>query len=142
MNKEHVQIAIDCMEEVVNEGRAFDMGDWQNESFKIAGTQEDLLSCGYAACFGGWLALYPGFIEKGGSVDLAFGRPLYAGDGGEEAVSSFLEIEEDAAEQIVALGGCQDPIYDAINVQEIKPQQVLNALIHLRDNGNIDGCTF
>jgi len=91
MNKVNVQKAIDIMKRA---GK-IDMRVWQGLNLELCETEEDLHSCGTAACLAGWIAVSPDWKSDGG--DRCWnGSPLIDANGrtidGVEAIAYWLDI--------------------------------------------------
>ena len=139
MNKANVQKAINVMQRVVDQNRAFDMAVWQDDAIcGVRHTEKDLHECGMAACFGGWVAVSPEFHKDGGLAD-DYGLPYLTGArGGVPSIAKWLGISIDDASD---LAGLLPYLYwgDALESERhtVTAQEVLDVLVRLRDTGSI-----
>ena len=132
MNKSNVSIAIAVMERVEAGERRLNMCSWvdcepadQNAMTKEA----DLIDCGTAACFGGWLASSPEWFAQGGSN--MEGMPLLDGFEGSHAVAKFLDT--DVAYELCATDPSRGKNLYGKDVSEIGVEDVLDKLYELRE---------
>lgn len=133
MNLINLNKAIAVMERVKARGDAFEMSTWQKPHIPLArnslgqcyvnymSTEEELHTCGTAACFAGWVAVSPEFIADGGGTG-NYGRPQFIASCGEQvsnelAIAEWLEIEYSDAAMIT---GC-DPISQGMSAGYGKP---------------------
>lgn len=139
MNKDNVQKAINVMQRVVDQNRAFDISRWQEgDSSCIQETEGLLHTCGMAACFGGWVAVSPEFQADGGWVGLK-GMPAISGtSAGASTIAKWLGIPTGAANNLT---GVFQRLYwgdELISERHtVTAQEVLDVLIRLRDTGSI-----
>ena len=144
MDKEHMQIVIDVMTRVRDQGRAFDFKDWQScddEGFGFARTEQELRKCGSPACVGGWLAVSPEFAAAGGKVGI-WGRPNYVGQDVRYSLPKFLDLPRPATWDLFSIRGVRGTlsIYGYLcgvefsRRAEITPAHVVEAFTRLRDN--------
>lgn len=63
-------------------------------------TEEDMHTCGTAACFAGWVAVSPEFKADGGVV-LGGGTPLFGGKTESDAIAAWLGISDKLASNLV-----------------------------------------
>ena len=145
MNKKHIQIVIDVMTRVRDQGRAFDFSQWQGFDYgdDPVITERELHTCGSPACVGGWLAVSPEFAAVGGSVGEC-GQPIYREEEGVTGpLSRFLDIPFDVIEALFAytVGAATGTIeaYKYLcgvsfeEVSDITPAHVVEAFTKLRD---------
>ena len=139
MNKDNVQKAIKVIQRVVDQGRSFDMGSWQDDTgCVIQRTEVELHECGTAACFGGWVAVSPEFQADGG-LPTDSGMPsLPNARAGSPAIATWLDISDDDANELtgiyVNLYWGEDPVDEH---HTVTAQEVLDVLVRLRDTGSI-----
>jgi hypothetical protein len=101
MNKVNVQKAIDIMKRAGN----LDMRSWQGLNLELCETEEDLRSCGTAACLAGWIAVSPDWKADGG--DRCWnGSPLIEANertiDGVKAIAYWLDIPFSYASKLCA----------------------------------------
>ncbi len=122
-NKKNVQDAINIMERA---GKV-DMYDWQNIHEGVsASTEEELHTCGTAACFAGWVAVSPEFKAFGGRV-CKVGAPLGpTGSYGEVAIGEYLGIDRKLAEKLTFIDGGYE-LYGK-RVEDVTKEDVIEKL--------------
>lgn len=142
MNIENVNKAISVMERVKARGDKVDMSDWQNSEFGFGDSEQDLHTCGTAACFAGWLAVSPEWAADGGSVTLS-GAPKMGGYFllPMAAVAAWLGIGEHHCNllcgSVNGLSMAHPLVYPGFNLAEVGVDEVLTALYRLRDTGSV-----
>jgi hypothetical protein len=146
MNIENVNKAIAVMERVRARGDRVDMRDWREYPFEYmqepARSEEDLHTCGTAACFAGWVAVSSEWVEDGGTATRA-GCPKMPGKSGVRAVADWLGMEYMECAFLCATTGAKAYasrlVYPKVAgvVVDIDAEQVLAALYRLRDTGTV-----
>ena len=99
MNIENLNKAI----AVMTRAGKIDMGRWQNTTVGISSTEnetdtvketeEEIHSCGTAACFAGWIGVSPEWKEFGGVID-GDGEPVLGKLSACKALSLWLDLPE------------------------------------------------
>ena len=134
MNKDNVQKAINVMQRVVDQKRAFGITMWQDTEDDIVTQEEVLHNCGTAACFGGWVAVSPEFQEGGGYADNWSGQPSLEDETGYKAIAHWLGISRYVAQSLCAVGGVWCVTYpNASSIGDVTSKDVIKALEVLRD---------
>lgn len=146
MNKVNVEIAINIMQRVIDRKSAFNMSDWQDtDDINLAAqTEKELLDCGTAACFAGWIGVSPEWQDKGGfildtgvPVILSCGERLYGAD----AIQEWLNITKKEAHGLCAVyhnkKSCFIPEYTGKRVEEITAEDVMSILNRLLKTGKV-----
>lgn len=97
INLERLELAINVMKRA---GKV-DMRTWQ--SGKVKSSESRIHTCGTAACFAGWLAVSPEFLNSGGWMSPLSGAPAFGERLGAPAVIQWLEAEGLKAEVVELL---------------------------------------
>ena len=139
MNIENVNKAIAVMERVKERGDKFDLCVWQScNGAPAAEKEEELHTCGTAACFAGWVAVSPEFQKGGGGVEID-GSPSWkeGGElfGGSQAIEKWLDTPMLEAQHLCGVGN-SELVYVETR-EEVTVDQVLAALYRLRDTGTV-----
>lgn len=142
MNKSNVQKAIKIMLRVISRKDSFDMSRWQQTpAGETKLTEADLHTCTSAACFGGWVAVSPEFIEDGGNATSSLGEPVYKSRYQDNAIAEWLDINGDEAEGLCAIVGRirLEDTYPGVGTNRalITPEMVVDALIRLLNTGSV-----
>jgi hypothetical protein len=139
MNALNVSKAIAVMERVKERGDSFSMRQWQfprEELGRACTSEDDLHECGMPACFGGWIAVSPEFIEDGGSAARISGAPvLGSGDRGDASIGAWLGINEEDSANLC--GFFETAMYGGKTIGDVGVDDVLNVLYRLRDTGSV-----
>tara|TARA_Y100001938_G_scaffold149998_1_gene239116 strand:- start:778 stop:1212 length:435 start_codon:yes stop_codon:yes gene_type:complete len=137
MNIDNVNKAISVMERVKERGDRIDMHSWQDGATEIALTEQDLHTCGTAACFAGWVAVSPEFTQDGGKAKVTSGMPVLKNEEGVRAIALWLGMTYFEALGLCGLDNWRD-IYGAnMRYEDIDADAILTALYRLRDTGFI-----
>lgn len=143
MNLENVNKAIAVMERVKARGDKIDMRDWM-DSWLMTNhpTEEELHTCGTAACFAGWVAVSKEWADEGGFASKA-GCPEMAGVSGIRAVSRWLEIPEKECGHLCGTYNhstfAHSRVYPDSDgcIENIDVDDVLDALYRLKNTGTV-----
>lgn len=135
MNKANISYAIRVMRRVQARDRAFDMRSWQSrfsQFNRYPHTEKAAVECGTACCFGGWLALSPGWRKQGGSTNIG-GMPIiwlkpYLNVRGSRALAHFLGIGYEQARELTAEAVGEWSGFYNKPVLKITPQDVIDKL--------------
>ncbi len=133
MNKVNIKKAIAIMERAKMHEKSFYMCLWQEGSShsEIAETEETLHTCGYTACFGGWVALSPEFHEDGGWLGEC-GEPCFKDEEDQYAIQAWLDIDQNTAANLCWVGGNRDadgnPFFPVTCGEQVTPQMVIDKL--------------
>jgi predicted alpha/beta hydrolase len=134
-NLTRIQMAIDIMQNVAdNHPRNFNLGSWQTGIQwlgRLAKTPEEVVSCGSACCFSGWMALTPEVKAiKGVGMHLN-GAMMYKGKRETTSIAKFLGITKDEAEQLIF------PQNYPCRYDKITPEDVICRLEKLKDKYSV-----
>lgn len=138
MNRQHVEDAIAIMERVKAGGHPVQMEAWQTvkPGQTVGRTEEELHTCGTAACFAGWVAVSPEFQAAGGGVALD-GAPRSSGTpAGAPSIARWLDIYYGDAQALCAISGTAT-VYGTDSFESLTVDDVLSALYRLRDTGSV-----
>lgn len=141
MNLDNVNKAIAVMERVKARGDRFDLCTWREH---VPGfdpqSEQELHTCGTAACFAGWVAVSPEFRADGGSA-CTEGTPKFPTNThvarGGTAIAHWLDIPISEAENLCGLYD-SERVYGVEMEDEVTVDHVLAALYRLRDTGSAD----
>lgn len=121
INKERINQAINVMRRA---GKVR-MNRWQHSDYKdgICNKESELHQCGNTACFAGWLALSPEFVDSGGWVSPLSGAPAYGERLGARAVADWLEacgfLIEVVELLVIGAGSIQDITFEWLKAKGI-----------------------
>ena len=164
-NAEHLQAAIDVLERVERERRAFDIGMWFDNIRIIhpLQTEEEQHACGSSACALGWIATTEAWRKSGGVCQSNYGTAPTIPDAngmlvrGANAGASWLNIPLHAANMLFFTTGTSETHYfkQLLLTGEVMPRHtdayyglydvdktvhardVVKALIEIRDTGKL-----
>lgn len=158
MNEEiceyRLQKAIELMEQVIQDKRNFDMGSWcllgKDAKEKLQKgkeiSEQEIISCGTAACFGGWLGWSETFRAAGGKMIMPAGVPSFRripkfnNYYGFIAIAEYLGISRTAARLLTASVSGVD-LYNVRSLAKITPRMVLKELKFIKSHGMLSNGT-
>lgn len=150
MNIENINYLIDLMQEVIDTKGNFNIDywqsvpiengdgeatvwDWNNLLDEAKPSIEEIHSCGYAACLGGYLAVSEKFKADGGAADKD-GEPIYQEEYGEYAIAKWLDIDIPLGEWL-SMPVYYDVLYSpSIELGNPEPAEVINRLQYILNN--------
>ena len=140
MNIENIDKAIAVMTRVKDRGDNINMDAWQeNFDDHFCATEDELHSCGTAACFAGWVAVSPEFEDSGGSLNWD-GSPRLGKFHDTEAIAAWLGIPSRDAN---ALCWIADHFYIQeymfCSADEVTADSVISVLSRLKETGSVFG---